>query len=113
MSESDRIRLRHMLDAADEAVAFVRIRQRQDIEADRMLALALVKEIEIIGEAAGKISEEFKTSQPQIPWSKAIGMRHRLVHAYFEIDFDILWTTVTGALPPLIAALEHLLADTE
>ena len=84
-----------------------------------MLALALVKEIEIvkeveiIGEAASKISGEFKTSQPQIPWSKAIGMRHRLVHAYFEIDFDILWTTVTSALPPLIAALEHLLADKE
>jgi hypothetical protein len=69
--------------------------------------------IEIIGEAASRISEEFKTSQPQVPWSKAIGMRHRLVHAYFEIDFDILWTTVTDALPRLIAALEHLLAETE
>lgn len=113
MSENDRVRLRHMLDAAREALAFVSDRKRPDIEADRMMALALVKEIEIIGEAAGRISEECKATQPQIPWSKAIGMRHRLVHAYFEIDFDILWATVTDALPPLIDALEGLLAETD
>jgi len=78
-----------------------------------MLALALVKEIEIIGEAASNISDEFRSSHPQIPWPKAIGMRHRLVHAYFEIDFNILWTTVIDAIPPLIAALERLIAESE
>ena len=78
-----------------------------------MLALALVKEIEIIGEAASKVTEECQSSHAEIPWSKAIGMRHRLVHAYFEIDFDILWTTVTDALPPLITALKRLVAEPE
>ena len=82
MSVDDRVRLRHMLDAAQEALAFIHNRQRLDIAADRMLALALVKEIEIIGEAASMISDKFRLSHPQIPWSKAIGMRHRLVHAF-------------------------------
>jgi len=102
-----------MLDAAQEALTFTQGKQRQDIQADRMLALALVKEIEIIGEAASNISDEFRSSHPQIPWPKAIGMRHRLVHAYFEIDFNILWTTVIDAIPPLIAALERLIAESE
>jgi len=113
MSGDDRVRLRHMLDAAQEALTFTQGKQRQDIQADRMLALALVKEIEIIGEAASNISDEFRSSHPQIPWPKAIGMRHRLVHAYFEIDFNILWTTVIDAIPPLIAALERLIAESE
>ena len=111
MKESDRIRLRHILDAASEASAFIRNRQRRDLETDRMLALALVKEIEIIGEAASNISAELMAAAPSVPWSKAIGMRHRLVHAYFEIDFDILWATVVDALPPLMAEIERLLAE--
>ena len=113
MSESDRIRLRHMLDAAREAASFVRDLKRQDIERDRMLALSLVKEIEIIGEAATKISEDVKAASPQIPWALIIGMRHRLVHAYFDIDFGILWATVANALPPLACEIERLLAASE
>ena len=111
MSESDRIRLRHMLEAASEALTFVRGRQRPDLDTDRMLALALVKEIEIIGEAASNISPELMAESSQIPWSKTIGMRHRLVHAYSEIDLDILWATVTNALPPLIGEIERLLGQ--
>jgi uncharacterized protein with HEPN domain len=111
MSENDRIRLLHIVDAAKESIEFVRDRQRRDLETDRMLTLALVKEIEIVGEAADHLSPEFLAAAPQIPWSKAIGMRHRLVHAYFDIDFDLLWTTVVTALPPLILEIERLLSE--
>jgi uncharacterized protein with HEPN domain len=102
-----------MLDAANEALEFARERQREDVEKDRILAPALVKEIEIIGEAASQLPADFIAQHPQIPWSKAIGMRHRLVHRYAEIDFELLWDTVVGSLPPLIVDLERLLGDAE
>ena len=66
-----------------------------------MLALALIKEVEIIGEAATRVSQELADANPQIPWAKAAGMRNRLIHAYFDIDFDILWETVVTAVPAL------------
>lgn len=75
-----------------------------------MLVLALVKSIEIIGEAASNVSLETRTKYQDISWADIIGMRHRLVHGYSEIDFDIIWLTVTDYLPPLIAALERILA---
>ena len=109
MSESDRIRLLHMLDAAKEALAFTSGRERTHLESNRMLALALIKEVEIIGEAATRVSQELADANPQIPWAKAAGMRNRLIHAYFDIDFDILWETVVTAVPALATELERLL----
>jgi uncharacterized protein with HEPN domain len=82
MQPDDVIRLRHILDAAREAIGFVRSRCREDLDRDRQLVWALVKAIEIIG------------------------MRHRLIHAYFDINLDILWRTVREGLPPLITELE-------
>jgi len=70
----------------------------------------LIAEIQIIGEAANKISREFKESIPSIPWNDVIGMRNRLIHAYADVNLDILWDTVKRALPPLIAELAALLA---
>lgn len=83
MRKDDTVRLRHMLDAAREAVAFAAGRKRADLDHDRMLVLALVKDIEIIGEAAYQISQQTREQFPNIPWEDIIGMRHRLVHAYF------------------------------
>jgi uncharacterized protein with HEPN domain len=74
-----------------------------------MLVLSLVKAIEIVGEAAYQISEPTRDELPSIPWADIIGMRHRLVHAYFDINIDILWQTVQGDLPNLIAQIEPLL----
>lgn len=109
MQRDDSIRLQHMLDAGKEAESFVRDKTRKDLESDRKLALALVKSIEIIGEAASKTSVSCRKEQFQIPWADIVGMRNRLIHAYFDINLDILWMTVTEDLPPLIAALEEIL----
>jgi uncharacterized protein with HEPN domain len=98
-----------MLDAAREAITFTEGRTRADLEVDRMLVLALVKEIEIVGEAASQISQEAREQLPNIPWPDIVGMRHRLVHAYFDINLEILWQTVQSDLPPLIAELEQIL----
>ncbi len=109
MRPDDLIRLRHILDAARQAGEFIRNRSREDLDHDRQLVWALVKAIEIIGEAAYQMSPEARQEIPGIPWDKVIGMRHRLVHAYFDINLDILWKTVKEGLPPLIAEMEKFL----
>jgi uncharacterized protein with HEPN domain len=109
----DGIRLRHMLDAARESIAFARGRTRMDLDADRMLVLALVKAIEIIGEAAHRISPVTRGDFPMIPWDIIVGMRHRLVHGYFDINLDILWKTVQEDMPMLVALLRKMLGEDE
>jgi uncharacterized protein with HEPN domain len=111
MQEDDVTRLGHMLDAAREAVSFGADRTRQDVETNRMLALALVKCLEIVGEAASQVSAEGRAALPQLPWRLVIGMRNRLIHGYFDVDYNVVWDTVTRNLPPLIAQLEQVLAN--
>lgn len=91
-----------MRDAAESALQFVTGRSRTDLNDDRMLLFALVRAIEIIGEAAGKVSPEAQAELAQVPWPALIGMRNRLIHAYFDVDRDILWATVTVSLPDLL-----------
>ncbi len=108
MREDDAIRLRHMLDAAREGLTFAVGRSRGDLDTDRQLVLSLVKEVEIIGEAAYRLSQQSRDRHPGLPWADVIGMRHRLVHAYFDINLDILWRTVQVDLPDLVSALETI-----
>ena len=109
MHRDDLVRLRHMLDAALEAREFIKGRARESLDTNRMLALSLVKEIEIIGEAANQVSETTRPQTSAIPWEDIIAMRNRLVHAYFDINLEILWRTVQEDLPPLISAIEDVL----
>jgi uncharacterized protein with HEPN domain len=109
MHADDAVRLKHMLDAAQEAIGFARGQQRQNLELDRKLVLALVKDIEIIGEAAYQVSAETRQLLLNLPWNDMIGIRHRLVHAYFDINLDILWKTVQEDLPPLVGILQTAL----
>ena len=76
-----------------------------------MLVLSLVKSVEILGEAASKVSEGLRNDYPDFPWREMVTMRNRLVHGYFDINLDIVWQTVVTELPPLIAALESVLAQ--
>ncbi len=108
---NDTIRLRHMLDHAQEAVAMVGGKDRSDLHRDRVLELALVRLVEIIGEAAARVSPETQDRYPGIPWKEVVGMRNRLVHGYDSVDLDVLWDTLEDDLPPLIAELEQILKD--
>ena len=105
MPPDDVIRIRHLLDAAETAARFVDGRTRTDLDVDQMLTLALVKLVEIIGEAAKQISSATRDQHPTVPWSAAARMRDRLVHHYFDIDLDVLWATVRDDLPALTTAL--------
>ncbi|MFA4915507.1 MAG: HepT-like ribonuclease domain-containing protein [Syntrophales bacterium] len=109
MHKDDAIRLRHMLDAARQAVQFTQGRKRGDLDRDPMLMLSLVKLVEIVGEAAGQVTNSGQAWVPDIPWADIVGMRHRLVHAYFDVNLDILWQTVRHDLPSLISILEKAL----
>ena len=102
-------RVTHMLEAARKAMSFVVGKQRSDLDHDDMLAFALIKALEIIGEAAVNMSDKFRKSHPEVPWAKIAGMRHRLVHAYFDVNFDIVWLAMNDDLPPLINALEKII----
>jgi uncharacterized protein with HEPN domain len=106
----DATRIRHMLDATREALGFASGHTRPDIHGDRMLALALIKDIETIGEAASRISPQFRADHPEIPWQDAIDLRNRLVHVYFSIDVDIVWDTIMDDLPALLTTLEKIVS---
>lgn len=107
----DSTRLRHMLEAATEACEMITNEARTSLDSDRRLSLALVRLIEIVGEAASRVSQDQQSKIPEIPWRSVIGMRNRIVHAYFDVDLDIVWKTVTEDLPTLIDELKRILAE--
>jgi uncharacterized protein with HEPN domain len=109
----DAVRLHDMLDAAQAAVRVLGDRSAEELEQTEVLALAVPHAVEIVGEAAGHVSRSFCEAHPEIPWSEVTGMRHRIVHDYFAVDYQRLWDTVRGDLPPLIAQLEGLLAEVD
>lgn len=110
-SNDDGVRLRHMLDAARQAVKFAEDRTRTDLDTDAMLALSTVRLLEIVGEAAKNISDEVRQSLPQVPWRQIAGTRDRLIHGYFDVDLDIVWAIVKNDLPALIAELEGVVSS--
>jgi uncharacterized protein with HEPN domain len=102
----DRIRMRHMLDAAQEALAFSRGRGRSDLDTDRMYRRAVVHCLQEIGEAADRVSPAGRALAPSVPWHQIVGMRHRLVHNYFDINGDLVWEVIARDLVPLVDALQ-------
>ena len=92
-----------MLETAEEAILIAQARSRTSL-------LAVMKDIEIIGEAANKVSVELRVAEPTIPWGDIVAMRNRLIHAYFDVEPEFVWDTVTRDLPVLVLQLRDLLA---
>jgi uncharacterized protein with HEPN domain len=105
----DAIRIGHMIEAAQTAQRFIAGRQRPDLDTDEMLLFAVVQAIQIVGEAASRVSPETQLATPLIPWARIIGMRNRLVHAYADIDHEVVWKTVTVEIRALLSLLTPLL----
>jgi len=112
LNADDAIRVRHMIEAAEAALRFAAGRQRTDLDGDTMLLFALVRAIEIVGEAASKVSPETRSLAPLVPWSAIVAMRNRLIHAYSDIDPEIVWKTTAEEIPALLPLLQAL-ADME
>jgi uncharacterized protein with HEPN domain len=100
-----------MLDAAREAIAFTAGKGDDDLKTDRVLSLACVRLLEVVGEAASQVSQDFRRHHPEVPWAQIAGMRNRLIHAYFDVDQDVLWETLSGDLPALVTVLEEVLQE--
>ena len=111
MQSKDRIRVQHILDEAGEACKYAEGILFNEFVEDGKTVRAVIRSIEVIGEAASKISIEFRQKYPYVPWQKIIGMRNRLIHVYFDIDYNIIWQTVKKNLPPLIEQLQSILKN--
>ncbi|MBI2205959.1 MAG: DUF86 domain-containing protein [Candidatus Rokubacteria bacterium] len=105
----DTVPMRHMLDHAREAVVMARGRVRGDLDTDRMLQLAITRILEIVGEAASRVTGPGRERYPGIPWQDVVDTRNRIVHGYDTVNYDIVWRIITDELPTLIAALERAL----
>jgi uncharacterized protein with HEPN domain len=108
MGDDDRVRILHMIEAAEAVAEFVAGRKRNDLDEDRMLLFAVVHAIEILGEAANKISPQIRAAAPQVPWGSIVSMRNRLIHGYFDIDTAVVWKTATIEIPALVPLLQAL-----
>ncbi len=107
----DAIYLGHMLDMTRRAVRAIESKTRALYDEDDILRLGLTHLVQVIGEAARKVSDEFRGQHPEIPWRKIVGMRHRIVHDYMRVDEDILWQVVTNDLRALLPQLEAILPE--
>jgi uncharacterized protein with HEPN domain len=104
-------RLEDMLHYAADAEAFAEGKTLDELKQDRKTSFALIYTIEVVGEAAKFIPEEIRTQHPHIFWKGISGMRDRLAHGYYDIDYDLLWETLHNDIPDLIAALELVIKD--
>lgn len=111
MSKDDWVYIGHMMDMSQKAVGFVSGIEKNDYDQDEPLRLALTHIIQILGEAAGRVSLEFRQEHPEIPWHEIIGMRHRIVHEYLGVDEDVVWAVVRKDIPQLLRALNQLAAE--
>ena len=108
MENKDLVRFKHMLDSTQAILLFTKRKKRIHLDRNRLLYSAILREFEILGEAAGKISSKMKEKFPDIPWKQLVGMRNRLIHAYFDVDRDIVWKTIREYLPSLLKQLEKI-----
>lgn len=108
-SPDDRVRLQHMLEAAQAAQGFAQGRAKKDLDSDIMFSFAVVRALEIVGEAAKNISASFKVAHPEIPWRDIGRTRDIYAHGYFVLKTDRVWQVLQHDLPPLIAQLEAIL----
>lgn len=108
MLKDDHIYVGHMLDMARKAIEKTRGKNRFEFDQDENLRITLLHLVQVIGEAARRVSPAFREGHPEVPWPKIVGMRHRVVHDYMHVDYEAVWEVVTINLPPLIAQLEKL-----
>lgn len=108
MPKGDEVYVGHMLDTARTAIRLVHGKTRKDSDLDEALRLAVARLVQVIGEAARRLSSPFTYAHPEVPWKAIVGMRNKIVHDYMGVDEDLLWDTVTRELPPLVSGLENL-----
>ncbi len=108
MKKDDAVYLGHIIDLADKIRRRVEDKSRDDFDSNEDLRIVLTHLVQTIGEAARRVSSAFQKEHPEVPWSDIIGMRHRIVHDYMDVDEDIVWDVATFELPALIKKIKPL-----
>ena len=111
MGHDDGLTLAQMLDTVRRIRAMIRGHGRQAFEADEVRQLALLHLIQVLGEAASRVSAGFRDGHPELPWAQMVGMRNRIVHGDDHVDPDIVWRVATEDLEPVLAALERIVSQ--
>jgi uncharacterized protein with HEPN domain len=111
MQHGDEVYVGHMLDVARKVASKVDGLLREDFDRDENLRLALAHLLQTIGEAARRVSREFQKAHPEIAWNGIVGMRHKVVHDYMDVDEDVVWKTSIDEIPRLVAQLDLLARD--
>jgi uncharacterized protein with HEPN domain len=107
MLRDDSVLVNDILDAIEEIENFTDDIEYEDMMEDKKLQYALVHLLEVIGEAANQVSDDYKQNHNMVPWTKMIGMRNRLAHGYFSINMTIVWDTVKEDIPHVRDALRN------
>ena len=105
----DRVRLCHMLESAREAVELMQGKGRPDLDSDRLLGLALARLLKMIGDAANRVSTEYRSAHAAVPWSGIDDLRDHLIEEYYAVDLDLLWKVFNQDLPDLVGELETII----
>lgn len=111
--ENDRARLQHMLAAVCEILHYCSHANRGDLDSNTPLLRLVERNIEILGEAASRLSESYKLTHSEVPWNTITGMRNRIAHAYFNLNRDVLWNTIQTRIPELEQRLLGMLEEFE
>ncbi|MEA1997451.1 MAG: HepT-like ribonuclease domain-containing protein [Gemmatimonadota bacterium] len=111
MKRNDDLYIGHMLDQARKAVDKASLKSREAYDADEDIRIILAHLVQMIGEAACRVSDITRTAHPDVPWKQIIGVRHRIVHDYMDVDYDVLWEIIRRDLPQLILKLASILGE--
>jgi uncharacterized protein with HEPN domain len=109
VNERDELRLRHILDAGERIAAYLQGVDQATFFANRMLQDAVIRNLEVIGEACANLSAELTAAHSAIPWNKASGIRNRLVHGYFDVDLRVVWQTARDSIPAFVSQVRSVL----
>ena len=105
--------LNDILEAITDIESFIRNVKYEQFKDDRLRRNAVIRSLEIIGESVKSIPEEIKNRYSEIPWKRMIGMRDKLIHAYFGVDYEAVWAVVTQRLPEIKPVIQRIIAETE
>ena len=111
MKKDDSVYIGHMLDLARKAVEKTEGIDKEDYDANEDIRMVIAHLVQMIGEAANRVTADSKAAHPGIPWKQIIGVRHRIVHDYMDVDYDVLWEIAISDLPPLVKQLASIVGE--